>query len=175
MVDEIIEIILVSIRRQSLSANPLNLVPLVNPLGVDHLLPGPVVPVVGQQGLGLLVHVPVLDVDEGGGSLQVLEVDVVEDPGVDDDVVLHVVHRETAVDDLPLGDGHPVVVHLGLGELLVHKQRLGSFPQHQLEFAQSAPPDPAISGLQLRHPLVKEVWEVGGDGQEDGLRRNLHS
>ena len=53
---------------------------------------------------------------------------------------------------LPLSDGHPVVVHLLEVELLVDIERLGGLPQHELELAQSPPPDAAVSGLNLsRH------------------------
>ena len=99
----------------------MRVVPLVDPLVVQHLVLGQHVPVVGEEVLGLLVDVPVHDVDEGRGPLEVLEVDVPQDPGVDDHVVLHVVvrHGDAAVPHLPLGHGHPVVVHLLLGELVV--------------------------------------------------------
>ena len=126
--------------------------PLVDALVVQHLVLGEDVPVVAEELLCLLVDVPVHDVDEGRGALQVLQVDVVEDPGVDDHVVLDIVHREAAVDGLPLRDSHPVVVHLLEVELLVDIERLGGLPQHELELAQSPPPDAAVSGLNLsRH------------------------
>ena len=38
-----------------------------------------------------------------------------------------------------------------------------------IEVARLALVHPAVSGLQLRHPLVQEVGQVGRDGQEDGL------
>ena len=51
--------------------------------------------------------------------LQVLHVDVLKDPGVDDDMILYVIirHGDAAVPDLPLSHRHPVVVHLLLIEL----------------------------------------------------------
>ena len=58
-------------------------------------------------------------------------------------------------------------------ELLIDVERLGGFPQHQLELAQSPPPDAGVPGLELGLSLVEEVDEVGRDGQEDGLRRRL--
>ena len=54
-----------------------------------------------------------------------MDVDVLEDAGVDDDVVLDVGDGEAAIDNLPLRHGHPVVVHLLLRELLVGVQGLG--------------------------------------------------
>ena len=49
------------------------------------------------------------DVNEGRGPLQVLEVDVPEDPGVDDDMVLDVVirHCDASIPDLSLCHSHP--------------------------------------------------------------------
>ena len=62
-------------------------------------------------------------------------------PGVDDDVVLHVVNIQAAVDHLreeyivrsyshlphlSLSDGHPVVVHLVEGEVSVSMQGLAT-------------------------------------------------
>jgi hypothetical protein len=38
-----------------------------------------------------LIDFPFVDVDEGRGPLEVLQVDVVDDAGVDDDVVLKIV------------------------------------------------------------------------------------
>ena len=66
-------------------------------------------PVICEEVLSLLIQVPVHDVNEGGGSLQVLEVDVPQDPGVDDDMVLDVVirHCDASVPDLPLSHSHP--------------------------------------------------------------------
>ena len=49
---------------------------------------------------------------------------------------------------------------------------LGSLPEHELQLAEGSPPDPSISGLQLWLPLVEEVGEVGGDGQQVGLGRH---
>ena len=46
---------------------------------------------------------------------------------------------------------------------------LGSFPQHELELAQSSPPDAGVPGLELGLSLVEEVDQVGGDREEDGL------
>ena len=111
--------------------------PLVDPLVVQHLVLRQDVSVIAEELLCLLVDVAVHDVDEGRGTLQVLQVDVVEDPGVDDHVVLDVVvrHRDAAVAHLPLGHGHPVVVHLLLRELVVGVQSLGRFSQHQLHLA----------------------------------------
>ena len=59
------------------------------------------------------------DVNEGRGPLQVLEVDVPEDPGVDDDMVLDIVirHVDAAIPDLPLCHRHSVIVHFFLSEL----------------------------------------------------------
>ena len=66
-------------------------------------------PVICEEVLSLLIQVPVHDVNEGGGSLQVLEVDVPQDPGVDDDMVLDIVirHCDASVPDLPLCHSHP--------------------------------------------------------------------
>ena len=66
-------------------------------------------PVICEEVLSLLIQVPVHDVNEGGGSLQVLEVDVPQDPGVDNDMVLDVVirHSDASVPDLPLCHSHP--------------------------------------------------------------------
>ena len=50
---------------------------------------------------------------------------------------------------------------------------LGGFPEHELELAQSPPPDPGISRLELGLALVEEVDQVGGDGQQDGLGGSL--
>ena len=60
------------------------------------------VSVVGEEVLGFVVQMAVHNVDEGGGSLEVLQVDVAQDPGVDDHVVLHVVvrHVDAAVPHL---------------------------------------------------------------------------
>ena len=77
-------------------------------------------PVMRQELDSLLVDLPVVDVDEGRCPLEVLQVDVVDDPGVDDDVVLDVGDGEASVDDLALGDGHLVVVHLLVVHLSVH-------------------------------------------------------
>jgi hypothetical protein len=52
----------------------------------------------------------------------------------------NVFHVETAVDDLPLGHGHPVVVHLLQVELFVGEERLGGLAQHQLQLTQRSPP-----------------------------------
>ena len=41
----------------------------------------------------------------------------------------------------------PVIVHLLEIELLIDVERLGGFPQHQLELAQSPPPDATVTGL----------------------------
>ncbi len=38
-----------------------------------------------------LIDFPFVDVDEGRGPLEVLQVDVVDDAGVDDDVVLKII------------------------------------------------------------------------------------
>ena len=51
---------------------------------------------------------------------------------------------------------------------------LGSFPQHELELAQSPPPDAGVPGLELGLSLVEEVDEVGGDGQQNGLGWGLY-
>ena len=104
--------------------------PLVDAFVVEHLVLGEDIPVVAEEVLGLLVDVSVHDVDEGRCTLQVLQVYVVEDPGVDDDMVLDVVvrHGDAAVLDLALRDSHAVVVHLGLIELVIGKESLGSLP-----------------------------------------------
>ena len=85
---------------------------------------------------------PVLNVNKCSRSFQVLQVNVLKDPeygneseniqgwsclalpGVDDDVVLHIVNIQAAVDHLSLSDGHPVVVHLVEGEVSVSVQSL---------------------------------------------------
>ena len=71
------------------------------------------VPVICEEVLGLLVQMSVHDVNEGRGPLQILEVDVPEDPGVDDHMVLDIVirHRDAAVPDLPLCHSHPAIGH----------------------------------------------------------------
>ena len=43
---------------------------------------------------------------------------------------LHVLDAEAAVDDLSLGDGHVVVVHLLVAHLPVDIERVRSFPEH---------------------------------------------
>ena len=103
---------------------------------------------VPRQTAGI-VNFSIHDVNKCRSSLEILKVDVVEDPGVDDHVVLDVVvrHRDAAVAHLPLGHGHPVVVHLLLRELVVGVQGLGRLSQHQLHLAQSSPPDASISCL----------------------------
>ena len=100
--------------------------PLVDALVVQHLVLGEDVPVIAEELLCLLVDVPVHDVDEGRGALQVLQVDVVEDPGVDDHVVLDVVvrHRDATVPHLSLRHRHPIVVHLLFRELVICVQSL---------------------------------------------------
>ena len=52
------------------------------------------------------------DVNKGRGPLEILEVDVPEDPGVDDHMVLDVViwHCDAAIPDLPLCHSHPNMV-----------------------------------------------------------------
>ena len=119
MVDELLQVRVMGLRRQALASNPLDLVPLVGALVVGHLELGQEVPVLGEEVLSLLVHVPVHDVDEGRGSLEVLEVDVLQDPGVDDDVILDVVirHVDASIPDFPLCHRHSVIVHFFLGEL----------------------------------------------------------
>ena len=57
--------------------------------------------------------------------------------------------------------------------LIILIESPGGFPQHELKFAQSSPPDPGISGLELGLALVEEVDQVGGDGQQDGLGGSL--
>ena len=59
MIDEVIEIFLMSLRSESLSPNPLDLVPLVGGSVVSHLLPCLRVPVVGEQKLSLLINVSI--------------------------------------------------------------------------------------------------------------------
>ena len=102
----------------------LHRVSLIDSFVVEHLFPRLYVSIGLQQLLRLLVNISVLDVDERRGPLEVLQVDVLDDPGVDDNMVSDVVDRQTAVNDLPLGDGHPVVVHLLVGELVIHVQGL---------------------------------------------------
>ena len=46
---------------------------------------------------------------------------------------------------------------------------IGSFPEQELHLAESSPPYPRISGLELGLPLVQEMFEVSGDRQQDGL------
>ena len=41
-----------------------------------------ILPVICEEVLGLLVQMSVHDVNEGGGPLQVLEIDVVQDPAL---------------------------------------------------------------------------------------------
>ena len=50
---------------------------------------------------------------------------------------------------------------------------LGGLPEHELELAEGAPPDARVPGLELGLPLVEEVDQVGGDGQQHGLGGNL--
>ena len=47
-------------------------------------------PVICEEVLGLLVQMSVHDVNEGRGPLQILQVDVVDDPGVDNYVVFQI-------------------------------------------------------------------------------------
>ena len=53
------------------------------------------------------------DINKGRGPLEVLEVDVPEDPGVDDHMVLDIViwHCDTAIPDFPLCHSHPDIGH----------------------------------------------------------------
>ena len=51
-------------------------------------------------------------------------------PGVKNDMVLDILNIDTAIDDLPLCDRHPVVMHLLQVELFIDIKRLGSLPQH---------------------------------------------
>ena len=53
----------------------------------------------------------------------------------------NIVHIEAAVDDLPLRDGHPVVVHLLQVELLVGEEGLRGLAQHQLQLTKGSPPE----------------------------------
>ena len=85
-----------------------------------------ILPVICEEVLGLLVQMCVHDVNEGGGPLQVLEVDVPEDPGVDDDMIFDIVirHGDTAIPHFSLCDSHPVIVHLLFSELIILVQSL---------------------------------------------------
>ena len=86
----------------------------------------------------MLRLLPVLYVNKCSRPFQVLQVNVLKDPeyeneleniscwchsgvlpGVDDDVILDILHIQTAVYNLSLSDGHPVVVHLVEGEVSV--------------------------------------------------------
>ena len=58
-----------------------------------------------------------------------------QNPCVDDNMVLHILHRETPIDNFSLRDCHPVVVHLLQAELIIGMQGLGGFSQHELELA----------------------------------------
>ena len=57
--------------------------------------------------------------------------------------------------------------------LIILIESPGGFPQHELKFAESSPPDPRISGLELWLPLVEEVDQVGRDREKNRLRWNL--
>ena len=103
-------------------------------------------PVICEEVLGLLVQMSVHDVNEGRGPLQVLEIDVPEDPGVDDNMVLDIVirHCDASIPDLSLCHSHsdiwqihhlyycsisknlnwPVVVHFLLSKLVILVQSL---------------------------------------------------
>ena len=65
-------------------------------------------PVICEEVLSLLVQMSVHDVNEGRGPLQVLEIDVPEDPGVDDNMVLDIVirHCDASIPDLSLCHSH---------------------------------------------------------------------
>ena len=80
---------------------------------------------------------------------------------------------EASVDDLSLRDGHVIVVHLLVSHLAVDVEGVRGFPQHQLHLGQSSPPDAGVPRLQLRNPLVQEVNQVSGDGQQHRLGGNL--
>ena len=58
-------------------------------------------------------------------------------------------------------------MHLLEIELLIDVERLGGFPQHQLELAQSPPPDATVTGLkiELKHFLA----------QTGALRTQIHA
>ena len=64
-----------------------------------------------------------------------------QDSCVDDNMILHILHRQAAIDDFPLSNCHPVVMHLLQGELVIGMQGLGRLSQHQLQLTQSTPPD----------------------------------
>ena len=53
-----------------------------------------------QQLNRLLIDFPVINVDKSRGAFQILQVDVIDDPSVNDDVILDVAHAQAAIDDL---------------------------------------------------------------------------
>ena len=57
--------------------------------------------------------------------------------------------------------------------LVILIERPGGLPEHELQLAQSPPPDAGVPGLELGLALVQEVDQVSGDGQQHRLGGNL--
>ncbi len=62
-----------------------------------------------------------------------------------------------ALENLPLGDGHAVVVHLAVGEEAAAVEAGRRRAEQPLEPRQGSPPGCRVPLLQLRHLLVQEV------------------
>ena len=63
-----------------------------------------------------------------------------------------------------LGHGKQIIAIFSW-HLVVLVESPGRLPEHELQLAQSAPPDARVPRLQLGLPLVEEVDQVGGDWQ----------
>ena len=131
MIDELPEVSVMCLWSKTLPANPFNLISLVNPFVVQHLVLGKNISVLGEEVLSLFINSPVHDIYECRSSLHVLKIDVPQDSGVDDDMIFDIVirHVDAAIPDLSLCHCHPVVVHLLLGELVVLVEGLGEINQ----------------------------------------------
>ena len=95
---------------------------------------------------------------EGPGSLDVLHIDAVYDPGIHNHVVLDILYVEAAEPDLPLRDGHEVVVQLLVVEDPVGVEGAGGEAEHSLQLLQRLPPHSNINALKLRTLTIQEVF-----------------